>query len=679
MNTVAVRSVLHGSLIEMLKYMQEMSDTTRQYQHFPLGTAQTYALASRQSQASTKDTKLFDTLFIYQGRRSVFGKDRLYESVYGTSDVEFPVCVEMEIVDDEYVSWTSACKPIARNNCETECIIEVLETVLEHIISNPEAQAMIIDSEGISVCGLPKFKQSETKPKQSPTQSGSDANEEWSTMELTIRKALHEISDVPEDAIRKDSTIFHLGLDSILVLKLPALLKKYRVKLSVSDILRGQTIWAMARAAACSTSDVNGTLNVDSILEGAVPAENLSLELMELGKEAAEIQYVMPATAGELYMIRHWQASRGVMFYQTFTYSLPGAVNKSELEAAWSELLRRHDILRTGFLEVGKDIVQVVLKDPPNEVIYETGKANKSNTMIRKHRKDLRLPPLNLVVEESEGLPAVVKIMVHHVLYDGISLPILIDEFQSLYQGLILAEATHEFRTFIAQSIASSSSESTKEKWKSYLNNATLYPIHSSKGSSGMKTKKRVEVFHPLNQISNVKQLARSLGIGIDALFLAAIAKIYAHKQTFDAASQVVFGIYLANRAPFGEDLSNLAAPTLNLLPLCVPSPLSRSIPALAKDIQKDIHMISSKEMVSASLAEIYSWTGVRINFFVNILKSANPGTKHMKESVKEEEWVAVQDLGRRAEIVDEVTNDKIEVPGDERCDAYLVCFIHIV
>jgi hypothetical protein len=60
------------------------------------------------------------------------------------------------------------------------------------------------------------------------------------------------------------------------------------------------------------------------------------------------------------------------------------------------------------------------------------------------------------------------------------------------------------------------------------------------------------------------------------------------------------------------------------------------------------------------------------VNFFVNILKSANPGIKSEQES-KREEWLAVQDLGKRAEVVDEIVNEDIKVPSDGRCDAYLV------
>ncbi|KUJ06998.1 uncharacterized protein LY89DRAFT_767318 [Mollisia scopiformis] len=672
MNTVAVRSVVHGTLNEMLRYMQDMSDTTRQYQHFPLGTAQAYALASRNNQAERKDTTLFDTLFIYQGRRSTKVKDRLYESVYGASDVEFPVCAEMEIVDDEYIYWTTACKSIARNATETEGVIDALEAILTRIIADSQAPTIVSDADGVSVCGLPKFKIHQSVSKNMHSLSTPAEDDKWSNAEMAIRKALHEVSHVPEDTIKKDTSIFHLGLDSILVLKLPALLKHYGIKLSVSNILREHTVFSMAKAASQSTPETNGTIDIDHTLANAMESIDISSELQVLEQEVGEVDYTMPATAGEVYMIKQWRASQGAMFYQTFTYALPGPFKKQALANAWKTLLASHDILRTGFLELGTQIVQVVFKDPKNEIIY----CSKGEILpvTRKANADLRLPPLDLVVQDAEGASFTLRIVLHHAIYDGMSLPILIEELQCLYAGQQPEISLLSFKSFVAESVCSMSA-TTKDKWISYLSGETLYPLKVVQSTTPSKTKKRTEVFHPSNKIKPLNKLAQSNGLTIDALFLAAIAKIYARHLQGSSASQepipqVTFGVYLANRAPFGEDLSSLAAPTLNLLPLCVPNPIERSIEEVARDVQKGLSMISEKSMVGASLEQIHEWTGTRVNCFVNILKSPNPGTTH--EDTKGD-WEAVQDLGRRAEIVTEHVNENLIVDEEEvRNGAYL-------
>jgi aryl carrier-like protein/NRPS condensation-like uncharacterized protein len=680
MNTVAVRSVLHGSLGEMVKYMQGLSDMTRQYQHFPLGMAQAYGISSCEYRFSARDATLFETLFIYQGRRPVAESDPLYDSVYGVSEVEFPVCVEMEIVDDKYLSWTIACKSNVRTAKETEDIIEDLDSVLERILSAPQAETFASSTDGISICGLTSFKKQNRQPRSNANRSTISNDGDWSSTEIYLRKALHEISGVPEDAIHKDSTIFHLGLDSILVLKLPALLRGYGIKLSVSEILREQTASSMAQFVLRSNPDEQKSLDVDGVLANAISKLDSSSELVALEKNVGEIQYIMPATAGQLYMIRQWQVSHEVQFYPTFTYSLRGPFYRPKLEAAWRAILQRNDILRTGFIEIGSKLVQVIFKSPTNEAVYDSKESRATHNLMR--------PPLGLTAEDCEGSSTKLTLKIHHALYDGISLPILMDELQLLYHGQIPQEQAVSLRRFVAQSISSAekapyersraSQTAMQEKWTSYLKQGTFDPIQTSNSIS--TTNKKVKVFHPSMKVSPIKTLAQTSGVSIDALFLAAIAKIYAQRllklNQDTPISQVVFGIYLANRAPFGDDLSELAAPTLNLLPLCVRSPSREDLTQVAKEIQQDLHKISTAEMSCASLAEIYDWTGVRVNFFVNILKDTSPkmgspgGSNGTGENMTFE---PVQDMTKRAQVVDDVPNDSIPIPSDRKYDAYLV------
>lgn len=645
MNTVAVRSVLHGTLAEMLKYMQELSDSTRQYQHFPLGTAQAYALASR----NTEDTTLFDTLFIYQGRRQTAAGQQLYEPVYGSSDVEFPICVEMEIVDDGFLSWTTACKSTSRTKGETDEIISMLDAVLQKLVSAPQDPVIVSDTEGVSVCGLSRFKKNDSGPTAQDAPAMNGVSGDWSETERNIRKALHEISDVPEDMIRKDSTIFHLGLDSILVLKLPALLRGFGIKLSVSEILRKQTVHAMAQYVLRSNPETQQSFDVNNVLSRAVSSLNISSELERLEEKMGEIETVMPLTAGQLYMIRQWRASGGALFYPTFSYSMSGPFDKSRLDLAWETFLQRHPILRTGFLEIGSAFVQITYKNPRNEITQQAPVS------------DLISPPVSLSVEESKTTGTTLKLTVHHALYDGISLPILVHELQALYQGLELQPSRGIFKEFVAQSVSSSSA--AKEKWTSYLERVTFDQPKISNGEPSTKSHQRTEVFRPSMMVSPLKQLAQSTGVSIDALFLAGISKQYA--QHISSSSDVVLGIYLANRAPFGEDLSGLAAPTLNLLPLRVNKPLGTDLMELAKKVQHDLSEISSKEMSSASLEQIHAWTGVKIDFFVNILKSAS-------DSEDDTLFKPLQEFEEKMEVVNESRVFESSGGGD----AYLVSFM---
>ncbi|KAG9237778.1 peptide synthetase [Amylocarpus encephaloides] len=633
MNTVAVRSVLYGTLAEMLAYMQNLSDTTRQYQHFPLGAAQTYSLVSR---SKNTNTSLFDTLFIYQGRRQSKGDESLYESVGGASDVEFEVCVEMEVVDDEIV-WTTACKSSARTEDETKELLDMMDRVLGRMIADTGAPTIVSDVEGISVCGLPKFKSSrktENNVAQVAVQSSMGV---WSETEMKIRKALGELSGVEDATINRDSTIFHLGLDSILILKLPALLRKEGLKLSVSDILREQTVQAMAVLVANNSVSANeeSPINVEEILGSALSRFDLKAEIEELEKEIGQVDYVIPATAGQMYMVRQWQVSRGTTFYPTFSYSISGDLDVERLQKTWTELLARHSILRTGFIEVDETILQVVYGNPQNEIIWNDEPRTSP---------DLRRPPLSLTVEKSkEG--RVLKLRIHHALYDGISLPLIVSELQALYLGhdLPYSPSPSSFKTFVGHSLNPSLLETRTETWIAYLKDAPKQHHLNSPGSSA----KKVNIYHPNIPIQSLRSLARSLSISLDSLLLASTAIQYAHHLGLPPTSNLVLGIYLSNRAPYGEDLSALAAPTLNLLPLSVKAPLGRGMKEIAREIQSDITKIGEAAMVGASLEGIYTWTGIRVGCWVNILKST--GATAPNKAVFEH----VESFSESGEVVD--------------------------
>lgn len=616
MNTVAVRSVLHGTLDQMLKYMQEMSNTTRQYQHFPLGEAQSIALSS---QAEAKDNNFFDTLFIYQGHRSPEEREPLYKSEFSHADVDFPICIELEISEEGCLSWTAACKSSVRDEEETNQILASLDTVLEHIINSPRTPTFVTDIDGISICGLPKFHKSDSDTKTTSERPARTLHDQWSDEELVIRKAFHHASGVPEESINKDTTIFELGLDSISVHKLRKLLETRGINLSVSEILKGLNIDAITQSLLrASKSNNSAGVDVAAVLSKAISLVDVASVIKNVDQDLGKVQFIMPVTAGQLYLLRGWQVSRGVLFYPTFYYRLSfGTFDKAMLEEAWKLLLENHNILRTGFIESKGSVLQVVFENPPNEVVY--------GRSCNHYRSPFGgSPPVTLVVNESMSK---FGLTIHHALYDAVSIDILLDELQSLYQGQpsITQAPTGDLRSFMAQSICAGSQTTQpkalekRQKWKSYLGNKdTLMPPSNQPSTVSGRT----ELFKPALEISGIKDYAKSIGITTDALFLAVMAEVFALKALPEHG--VTFGIYLANRNPFdGHDFGSMAAPTLNLLPLRVLDPLrvSKNPKEVATNIQKDLRQIGSAEMSSTSLEEIYEWTGVRVNCFVNILK----------------------------------------------------------
>ena len=638
MNTVAVRTVLHGTRAATVKYVQEVMNNIRQYQHFPLRKAL--------QQMETRGKDLFNTLFIYQKRANEDSNEPsvLYESVGGASAVDYPVCVEIEIVNDRLV-WRTACQDDVLSKEESNQLLLELDKVLAAIIENPTGNILEFLPGGVSVCTLAPFNEgsASTTPHEAEHWGADEALpngtvESWSKTDKEFRGVLSRVSKVPEETISKDLTIFHLGLDSISAIKVAALLRKAGIKLSVSEMMKAATIEKMARLVEARLDQPfdHPQVTAKDTIKQALSHVNYTELLRKASLQQGDVEEILPATAGQIYMMSVWQNSCGALFFGNFRYAIHGNVKDEVLRASWNSLVATNPILRTIFLgSMTKEypFIQVVMKNVqadvtfvPQGVSLETFAAkagNSSQPLVRLYAQ-----------REEESWHLLVNI--HHALYDGVSLPLLMQQLQDILDETSSATRPPlpQFSEFIAQSVSANALQARQTFWSSYLQGAATKCKSLRQPSKA--TGKRIEIFEP-NVLSTkwLEQHARREGVSVHALFLAAFAYIYADLTTprteendttggnDESARTVVFGVYLANRSQ-PEEISRLAAPTVALVPLRVE--LNRRADAtglndVAKRIQEDLREIGSIEHSAAGLWEIDEWCNVRIDAFVNFLR----------------------------------------------------------
>jgi aryl carrier-like protein len=650
MNTVVVRAVLHGSVEEMLVYMQQNGDKMREFQHYPLRKAQGM---------SGREGPLFDTLFIYQGKRKdeISGMT-LYEPVEGAgrSEVEFMVAVEMEVVGEDVV-WRVACRNEARSEQETRELVELLDQVLERIVRDPAAQVIASQAGKLSICGLPSFESPETSTNAVTSKQPNGLpkpNETWSEREKTIRSVLAQISKIAETDIAKDHTIFHLGLDSISAIKVSSLLRRQGLHIGVNDILKHNTVRKMAeivleRPAADTVPEIDVKAVIAKALDGVTGKDNLDYGHLD---PAHDVETIMPLTAGQLYMYCMWEASEGAQFAAKFSYEVAGKVDRDRLSAAWETLRGRHPILRTVVVWDEKTgPLQAVLRRDCNPVTYGQAASQK---LGKSHLVELQ-------VAEEEAR-TVITLHIHHILYDAVSLPLIQSELDALYHDISApAVSTSNLEAFVAYNLQEDLVKKREAFWKGYLPAAFDQP--SNRGL--VVSRQRVEVFAPSVPVGNIKATARKTGVSIDALVLTAFAKTYHSLPSPTNTPDPVIGLYLSNRSAFPElNLSHLAAPTLNLLPLYVAN-AADDVVENAKTVQRDLRRISERAAVGASLADVWTWTGQTVGVFVNLLKDGTgleDGAGVVKKDGLFARSLSVEEMLRpRAKVVDVVGDGDVE------------------
>lgn len=267
------------------------------------------------------------------------------------------------------------------------------------------------------------------------------------------------------------------------------------------------------------------------------------------------------------------------------------------------------------------------------------------------------------------------KLKIHHALYDGVSLPLLMEQFQDLCNGITLSASTHSLDNYIAAAHAPSLMLSRKAFWMKYLESVEMQPC---KGPNAA-LRSRIEIFESeFIHTSTLEAIARRRGVSTQALFLAAYAKVHASRTGVTDGKDIVLGIYLANRSLPIDNLPTAPIPTVNLLPLRVRSPISTAILDAATEIQYNLQEISGLANATASLHEISEWTGVKVDTFVNFLSL--PVTDHNESSKCEGAIVEIKQKEGWQESVSRVAELDItdwEAPKamiDERINAaYLV------
>ncbi|KAI1618083.1 nonribosomal siderophore peptide synthase SidC, partial [Exophiala viscosa] len=602
-NTVLFRPNINGisTKAEVLRKVHDVAVRVSEFQHFPLRNAVQYA---REQGAAPQ---VFDSLFTFQKLPDAENQlPTLYDEVANHDNVinpPYPVNIELE-GSQGALSWTVAFQEGVATSESGEELLFKLDAVLWSFMSSPQQPVLQHLDDQVCICGLPAITFRETgKNDLELDDMHADSAEIWSDLESTIRKILAEVSHTDPDTIRKTTGIFHLGLDSVSAIKVSSILRKEGLRLPVSEIVKLQTTEKMAASVQSSMKETGGPESIVSNKRGDDRMSRIDPSATGIPEE--DLEAVLPCTAGQLYMLDMWAASGGRLFYPTFWLHVSGA-NTETLQNALNNLTRRLPILRTKFVNYIADgqlrIVQVVFK---------------SDTAQR-----YKLPWSYRISDSANGL--ILTVRIHHALYDAVSFGLIVSEIEKVYRNdSPSSQAQTQFDEFIDRTF--SGSAMVKDFWVSHL--ASGHRTYKPMGKGSFEAN-RIEKFEP--QVLHTGQLTEKLkihGITIQALFFAAYAGIYAalpRDQSGNEQTDVIVGIYLANRSLDIEGLDELNAPTFNIVPLRIR--VTGSLLDIAQQVQHDLGEITRMGNCSVSMRDIWAWTKVKVDTYINFLSLPQRG-----------------------------------------------------
>lgn len=585
---------------QVLEKLHQQNVNIFAYQQFPL----TKALGMARNNGEDP----FNTLFTFQRSPTVELAERpLFDEV----DLDelpisppYAVNVEMQLVDGNLV-WTIASQAGVMSEQDVSDAFRSLDQILKFLVSPEEGNVFQVNDAGVSVCGLSPFQVTDQSGRFSQKDPARDleipaqSDAVWSGIESVIRSVFSEVSGTDPAEIAKDTSIYHIGLDSVSAIRLSKHLRDQGLAVPVSAILKGQTIARITSLLEpVKTPETARKIEKDTGWSFKNRVSSFASLLRSTGISDDEIENILPATGGQLYMLDMWRASRGRLFYATFFFEVRNC-SLDRFTAAFQEVVREVPALRTTFILNGGKCYQVIFK-----------------------ASSLRHGPVRLeTIQQGDRLFAGLNI--HHALYDAVSLSLIVQRLQTHCSGGTVTDmgldklVTNQV-PFIK--LVQDGKSEARDFWTRYISGAG----HKIKPEGSFELP-RAEVFVPEGlSVAKLEELGRENGLSVQAIFFATLAQVIDRSQPGPEGKQsntTVIGVYLANRSLDLEGLPDLAAPTFNVVPLKIRTGVSTNMLDVAREVQVDLQEVSKPQHCGVSLKDIHSWTGLAIDCYVNFLR----------------------------------------------------------
>lgn len=383
---------------------------------------------------------------------------------------------------------------------------------------------------------------------------------------------------------------FKCGGHSLLALKVISRLKQLlKIDLSVRLIFEFPTIQDLAK-------------KIKPLLE---TKEFKNISELQIRMKNEEI----PLTFNQESIWTHHQMSGDKTLYNVpIIYRISGKINIKALEVALNNLIKRHEILRTNFVEKNGELLQII--NDNLKISLNAFKVDESDrSMLEKLIKDNVLIPFNLekgplvrvyLLELNES-NFIFTLNMHHIICDGTSVSILMNELGVLYNGLIQAKNNEtltplpfqyaDYAKWQRKRYENGELDSQIKYWSNKVeeeSTSVIYPVDKDNFSNTF----RGEIIRQEFPIELYNSLKRHSFSEESSVFMTLVTGIYSLLYISTGIEKMTIGTLLDNRDKI--DVENMIGYFINTV-------------VLNGDLQGNPTFNESLNRVKNSLFEVYS------------------------------------------------------------------------
>ncbi|MCK4259562.1 MAG: non-ribosomal peptide synthase/polyketide synthase, partial [Halanaerobiales bacterium] len=263
--------------------------------------------------------------------------------------------------------------------------------------------------------------------------------------------------------------------------------------------------------------------------------------------------YEASSAQKRMYMLQQFDLS-STSYNMPGVFEVEGMLNVERVEQAFDELLRRHETLRTSFETIDEKIVQRINSYTSVDLEYIEKADIIIEEAVNKFIRPFGLtkaPLFRVGVIRLEEDKYILIFDIHHIISDGISLEILINEFASLYEGKELDSLRIQYKDYAKwqnKLLRSDVMEKQEKYWVNrfndevpVLNMTTDYPRSTIQNFEGDRISFKIDK----EIIKNLDRLSKETG---STMYMVLLSGVNILLSKYSGQEDIIVGSPIAGR-----------------------------------------------------------------------------------------------------------------------------------
>ena len=414
---------------------------------------------------------------------------------------------------------------------------------------------------------------------------------------------------------------------------------------TISRIAEGYVSALKSLISHCLEQGKAGVVNTpaDYGLGAEVSYEELDRFLEEPyleGTRKDEIEDICRLSGLQQGMLFHGLYDEGSGSYiEQLSCDLSG-VNREALLASWAAVIKKHSILRSAFYYDSFSLpVQCVYREaklPVEELDYRGMEQQAQQEALAAYEAadrvkgfDFRAAPLmRLGLIRLDEQHTRMLWTSHHILFDGWSLPVLMEEFLSTYEQIISGRAIPEtkedrYEDYIRY-LEGKDKDAEERYWRDYLqgvSQGTLLPFvkATAERTKGLGQYEVLPLLPEASAAARIHSYVQAHRLTVNTLVQGVWAILL---QRYTGNKDVLYGVIVSGRPEELPGIEQRVGMYINTLPLQATVAEERDTVSWLQELQAG--QAASREYQYTGLQDIQRWSGIKGDLFDSIIVFEN-------------------------------------------------------